>query len=247
MGPTSSRRALATDAAVTATSRNGIRISVVDRNPLFRAGIVHVLNVQPGMTVVAEGDSIDSLRHSESSDVLIVDSRLLAKSPDFMRSATERGSCWRVLLLASSPDKDQARAALAAGVRGYVLRSVSGLELAEAVRALHRGEGYVSPTLAASLLTHSAVGRASPASPSPLDQLTFREGEIFRLLAIGLKNGEIGQRLELTEKSVKCYITRIFDKLQVRNRVEAAMLANYGRPPADGGVGGNRTSLRANH
>lgn len=247
MEPSNNRRVLATDAAITATSRNGIRISVVDGNPLFRVGIVHVLNVQPGMTVVAEGDCLDSLRDSENSDVLILDARLLANSPDLMRSTAERGCCWRVLLLASSPDKEQACAALAAGARGYVLRSVSGLELAEAVRALHRGEGYVSPTLAASLLTHSAVRRGNPAPPSPLDQLTFREGEIFRLLAIGLKNGEIGQRLELTEKSVKCYITRIFDKLQVRNRVEAAMLAKYGRAPADGRAEGPGKSIRATH
>ena len=126
------------------------------------------------------------------------------------------------------------------------MKQISGLELVEAVRAVHRGEGYVSPTVAATLLTNATLGqRVKPASASPLDQLTFREGEIFRLLAAGQKNGEIGQRLALTEKSVKRYVTSIFEKLQVRNRVEAAMLSRSGQTPSNGRTEPLGTSLRA--
>jgi len=222
-----------------------IRVAIVDDNPLFRAGVVHVLKVQRAITVVAEGNSeSDALRCSANADVLILDARIATSVPHLMRSIARRSSA-KALLFATSLDVEQAFAGFAAGARGYILKQISGLELVEAVRAVHRGEGYVSPTVAATLLTNATlVQRAKPASASPLDQLTFREGEIFRLLAAGQKNGEIGQRLALTEKSVKRYVTSIFEKLQVRNRVEAAMLSRSGQTPSNGRTEPG-TSLRA--
>jgi len=100
----------------------------------------------------------------------------------------------------------------------------------QAVHALHRGEGYVSPDIAAIILTQASLAkrRAGPNTSLPA-QLTFREGEIFNLLASGLTNREIGQRLGVTENTIKRYFTRIFEKLHVRNRVEAAMLSRSHR------------------
>jgi DNA-binding CsgD family transcriptional regulator len=118
-------------------------------------------------------------------------------------------------------------AAFAAGARGYLLKEVTGPQLLEAVHALHRGEGFVSPGLAAAMLIKTSLLHSSNKGPSTsrLTQLTYREGQIFELLPTGLTNREIGGRLGMTEKTIKRYLTHIFEKLHVRNRVEAAMLS----------------------
>ena len=131
----------------------------------------------------------------------------------------------KVVLLTFSADGERMRDAFAAGVRGCVLKGAGRLELLEAVRDVYRGEGYLSPTLAASMMRNLAGPIDSGEKAQYPAQLTYREDQIFRLLSAGLKNKEIGRRLNLSEKSIKRYVTCIFEKLNVRNRVEAAMLS----------------------
>jgi DNA-binding NarL/FixJ family response regulator len=108
----------------------------------------------------------------------------------------------------------------AAGARGYILKGATALDLVAAVRALHCNDGYVSPALGAMMLANAShESRVKRAPASALAQLTFREGAIFKLLAAGLKNREIGRRLGVTDKSIK------IEKLHAGNRVEAAMLS----------------------
>jgi DNA-binding NarL/FixJ family response regulator len=208
---------------------------VFDANPLFRAGIIHVLSAEPDMEVVAEGGSMsDALRRGAelSSDVVILDSDLMTVDMNLWRSIIGICPDVKMLVMAFSVDENQVLAAFAAGARGYVLKGVSGCELIEAVRALHRDEGYVSPALAATMLTKASLaGRMKTSGASALNQLTHRENEIFDLLASGLKNREIGRRLDVSEKTIKRYVTRIFEKLHVRNRVEAAMLSKAAPRP----------------
>ena len=131
-----------------------------------------------------------------------------------------------MLVLAVSLDEDEFLEAFAAGARGYLLKGASEIQLLEAMYAVHRGEGYVSPSVAAVMLTRRNLERYGKGpNASPVDQLSHREGEIFKLLATGLTNREIGQRLGVTENTIKRYFTCIFEKLKVRNRVEAAMLS----------------------
>ncbi len=108
-----------------------------------------------------------------------------------------------------------------------MLKGVQGHEFREAVRAIHRGEAYVSPALAGEMMLAQAGLRKSvdASNTNPIAKLTHREGQIFELLADGLMNREIASRLEISEKTVKRYVTRIFETLGVRNRVEAAMLS----------------------
>src|SRR4029078_169220 len=122
-------------------------------------------------------------------------------------------------------------AALKSGARGYILKGVSARELIKAVRDVHAGEAYVTPALAASLLSEMTGGPLGPKpAPNPLDELTEREHQILAKVAGGLSNKEIAQQLFLSEKTVNHYMTNILQKLQVRNRVEAALLAQSGRP-----------------
>jgi DNA-binding NarL/FixJ family response regulator len=121
-----------------------------------------------------------------------------------------------------SDDKDKLLAAFKAGARGYVLKGVSGKELAQVIRSAVAGEVYVSPSIAAEMLVSLTQGHA----PDPLQELTDREREILGLIGTGLTNREIGERIFLSEKTVKHYVTNILQKLQVRSRVEAALVAN---------------------
>ena len=118
-----------------------------------------------------------------------------------------------------SEDEDDLMNALKAGARGYVLKGVSARELVDAVRAVAKGEVYISPALASGIL----VEMTHTDQPNPLDDLTERE--ILRLVGEGLTNREIGERLHLAEKTIKHYMTNVLQKLQVRSRVEAALMA----------------------
>jgi DNA-binding NarL/FixJ family response regulator len=132
-----------------------------------------------------------------------------------------------IVMLTVSDDKDKLLAAFKAGARGYVLKGVSGKELAQVIRSAVAGEVYVSPSIAAEMLVSLTQGQA----PDPLQELTEREREILQLIGTGLTNRAIGERIFLSEKTVKHYVTNILQKLQVRSRVEAALVANrHGKP-----------------
>lgn len=131
-----------------------------------------------------------------------------------------------IVMLTVSDDKDKLLAALKAGARGYVLKGVSAKELQQVARAAVNGEVYVSPSIAAEML----VSLTRAPAPDPLQELTEREREILNLIGTGLTNREIGERISISEKTVKHYVTNILQKLQVRSRVEAALLANRRRP-----------------
>lgn len=208
-----------------------IRIAVFEQMPLFRAGIVQVLNAEAGMEVVAEGDAFPHAVMRAAADVVIVDANLMEGHLGPAGPAAALCSSAKVILLTFSSEGGRLRDAFAAGVRGCVLKGAARLELLEAVRDVSRGEGYLSPTLAASMMRTLAGPIDNGEKPQCPAQLSYREDQIFRLLSAGLKNKEIGRRLNLSEKSIKRYVTCIFEKLNVRNRVEAAMLSRSTSQP----------------
>jgi DNA-binding NarL/FixJ family response regulator len=137
----------------------------------------------------------------------------------------------KVVMLTVSEDEDDVTAALRAGARAYVLKGVAARELVRILRAVAAGEVYVTPSLAASLLFELTSGKGGAQAANPLDDLTERERQILEGVAAGDSNKEIGAKLHLTEKTVKHHMTNILQKLQVRNRVEAALLARSGERP----------------
>ena len=112
-------------------------------------------------------------------------------------------------------------AALKAGAGGYVLKGVSARELANAVRSVAGGDVYISPSLAGGILFEMTQSQPDDL----IGSLTEREKQILNLVAEGLTNREIGEKLHLAEKAIKHYMTNVLQKLQVRSRVEAALLA----------------------
>ena len=206
-----------------------IRILVVDDHPLFREGVVHSLMAEPDLVVVgqaASGEEALNLALELLPDVVLLDIAMPGWG-GLVTAEKLATACpaIRVVMLTVAEDEDKLVAAFSAGARGYVLKGVSARELANVVRGADRGEVYVSPSLAAGILVALTHGRPI----DPLGQLTEKERDILKLVGRGLTNREIGEQLHLSEKTIKHYITNILQKLQVRSRVEAALLAARGK------------------
>ena len=202
-----------------------LRVLVADDHPLFREGVVHSLSLEEDIEVVSEassGEEAVQMATELMPDLAVLD---LGMPKGGGIEATRRiaASCpaTAILILTVSEDPDDLLQALKAGARGYVLKGVSAHGLVHAVRAVTGGEVYVTPTLASSILHEMTRKEAS----NPFDQLTAREREILELVAQGRTNREIGEQLYLAEKTVKHYMTNVLQKLHVRSRVEAALLA----------------------
>lgn len=202
-----------------------IRVVVVDDHELFRLGVVETLEASGEVAVVGEAATAgQALRvaRTELPDILLLDLGLpdrsgLAVVEELTR---ERAKC-RVVVLTVSEEDESLLHALEAGAAGYVVKGVGRGELLDAVRSVAAGQRYVSPRLAADLLRRMAPG-FSPTSV--LATLSEREEEVLGGIARGETNREIGQALALSEKTVKHYVTSVLQKLNARNRVEAALI-----------------------
>jgi len=202
-----------------------IRTLVADDHPLFREGVVQSLDSEEDFEVVAEastGEEAVELATDLVPDLVMMD---LAMPGIGGIAATERiaatSPATAILILTVSEDADDLLEAHKAGARGYVLKGVSADGLLHAARVVSHGEVYVTPTMANRILHEMTHEEAT----DPFDQLSSREAEILELVSAGLTNREIGERLFLAEKTVKHYMTNILQKLHVRSRVEAALLA----------------------
>lgn len=201
-----------------------IRVLVADDHPLFRAGVVASLDAAPEIDVVADvssGPAAVASARELLPDVALLDINMPGGGLNAARDITAACPATRVVMLTVSEDEDDLLAAMKAGASGYVLKGAGAGELIGVLRAVHAGEVYVAPALAWGMLREMS----RPRGTSPVDELTAREREVLELVAQGLSNQEIGDRLGLAEKTIKHYMTNILGKLQVRSRVEAALVA----------------------
>jgi two-component system, NarL family, nitrate/nitrite response regulator NarL len=200
-----------------------IRVVVADDHPMFRAGVVSSLAAHPDFEVVGEGSSADeamTLAEQLQPDVCLLDIAMPGGGLIAAREITGSLPQTKVVMLTVSEDEDDLLAAMKSGASGYVLKGAAGSELMNVLKTVNAGEVYVAPGLAWGLLREMSRPRSAP-----LDELSTREREVLELVAAGLSNQEIGERLGLAEKTIKHYMTSILGKLRVRSRVEAALLA----------------------
>ncbi len=215
-----------------------ITVVVVDDHPLYRSGVVRTLADDGRFAVLAEGSSAAEaveLARAHAPMVILLDISMPGNGVEAARRIAALAPGVAVAMLTVSETDDDIMAALQAGAKGYLLKGVGADDLVAIVAGIAGGESYVSPGLAARLLVSlNAKGSAPAAEPSPLGGLTAREEQILRLVAQGLSNKEVGRKLALQEKTVKHYMTNILQKLHVRNRVEAAVMAREAWQPKQG-------------
>lgn len=206
-----------------------IQVVVVDDHPLFREGVATTLASSPDIDVAAQGASADEavrLARDLLPDVILLDISMPGGGINAAASIAATCPVVKIVMLTVSEHEEDVLRSLKAGARGYILKGVTARELIATVRAVNAGESYVTPRLAASLLVDlKGASDSAETVTSPLDELTDRERQILELVATGRSNKEVARELDLAEKTVKHYMTNILEKLQVRNRVEAALLA----------------------
>lgn len=204
-----------------------LTVVVVDDHPLFREGVVRSIQAQDGMAVVGQADTMEAgLKAAREllPDIVLQDVKLPDGSGiDAVASLQTECPYSKVLVLTAVEDEETLVQALRAGAVGYVLKGVSATELVEAIRSVAAGETYVTPKMAIRLLREMGTPVSSDRADG-ISELSERERSILELVGEGLTNKEVGDRLFLTEKTVKHYMTNILQKLHVRNRVEAALV-----------------------
>jgi DNA-binding NarL/FixJ family response regulator len=206
---------------------NAIRVLIADDHPVVRDGLRALLSSVPGYDVVAEaGSGADAVREAvlHTPDVALVDLQMpgldgFAATEEIGRTAPSVA----VLILTMHEDDDSVFAAMRAGARGYLVKGASQQEILGGITAVARGEAIFGPGVAQRVL---AFFKAGPSAAEPaFPELTPREREILDLLAAGLPNAAIGERLSLAPKTVANNVSSIFAKLQVAGRPEAIVRA----------------------
>ncbi|HEX6492477.1 MAG TPA: response regulator transcription factor [Candidatus Dormibacteraeota bacterium] len=204
-----------------------LRLLVADDQALMRAGFRMILEAQPDLRVVAEaadGAEAVEMAQRHRPDVVLMDIRMPRMDGV---EATRRLAGHRVLILTTFNLDEYVVEALRAGASGFLLKDAPPEELVRAVRVVAAGEALLSPTVTRTLLDR--VVQRLPASNAPvpavLDELTERELEVLRLVARGLSNSEIAAHLVVGETTVKTHVSHLLDKLGLRDRVQAVVLA----------------------
>ncbi|MEJ3658669.1 response regulator transcription factor [Actinomycetes bacterium KLBMP 9759] len=207
-----------------------IRVLLADDEPLVRAGVRAVLASAPDVEVVAEaGDgrvAVD-LVLAHRPDVAVLDVRMpvldgLDAAAEIHSAAPGTG----VLVLTTFADDDAISRALGQGAGGFVLKTGDPLEIVSGVRAVAGGAAYLSPVVAKRVIDRLAGAAPRAAGHAGLGRLTDREREVLGLIGAGLSNAEIARRLHVVEGTVKFYVSAILRGLDVRNRVQAAIVAH---------------------
>ena len=204
-----------------------VRIAIIDDHPLFRDGVAATLAADKTLEVVGQGATAEqAIQISQDilPDVLLLDISIPGGGIEAMREIARLCPYVKVVMLTASENEKHVSDALEAGARGYILKGVGAQELIRTVHAVNQGDSYVTPQLAARLLTMMKSSQATPAAGNDLPALTRREEQILDSVAVGKTNKEIARILNISEKTVKHYMTNIMHKLQVRNRVEAALI-----------------------
>ncbi|MEU1537812.1 response regulator transcription factor [Actinacidiphila glaucinigra] len=224
------------------TERAPIRVFLVDDHEVVRRGLHDLLDAEPDIEVAGEAGTVDQALARAPAlrpDVAILDVRL----PDgdgigVCRELRSRMPGLACLMLTSFDDDDALLDAIMAGAAGYVLKQIKGSDLVSAVRTVASGQSMLDPATTARLMNSL---REQEQPPEPQDEalagLTPREREILELIGEGLTNRQIGERLFLSEKTVKNHISRMLGKLGVERRIQAAVLATRQRTP--GGAPGS--------
>jgi DNA-binding NarL/FixJ family response regulator len=211
-----------------------IRLAVVDDQPHVRAGFRMILATQPDLEVVGEaGDGAEALRlvhrlraAGTAPDVVVMDIRMpILDGVEATRRLCAEDAAPRVIVITTFDTDQEAFAALQAGASGFLLKNAPPEDLLAAIRVVASGDAVVAPRVTRRLLERFAGQLGPVPADDRLEQLTDREREVLLLVAQGLSNAEIADRLVVAEATVKTHVGRMLAKLGLRDRVQAVVLA----------------------
>jgi two-component system, NarL family, invasion response regulator UvrY len=206
-----------------------LRVAIVDAHPLFRAGLRAAISDHGrGLVVASEADSLEAavpMLAESPPDVVVLDSAVpgnggLSALRHLLRKNPER----RVLVLSARLAEDFAAEAFAAGAMGYTGKDGTAEEIVTAIREVAAGQRYLCPRLALERVNQHLLERPA-GDRAPLDVLSAREREVFRLLVLGCSNEEVADRLRISRRTVETHRSRILKKLRVHSAVELLRLA----------------------
>ena len=210
-----------------------IKIIIVDDHPLIKEGLKQILSFYPDIEIVSEGSNGSeamSIVSETSCDILLLDINMPVMSGlDALKIIRQTNPYLKVLLLTVENDFGTLREAIDLKVNGYILKESAGSTLTDAIRHVYSGGNYIDQTLTKhvfNIINEPSVAKEStskPEMPDPFSLLTEREKEILSYISKGCSNKEIASKLFLSEKTIRNTITSIFKKINVKDRVQAAI------------------------
>jgi DNA-binding NarL/FixJ family response regulator len=210
-----------------------LRVLIVDDQALVRAGFAMILSTEPDIEVVGEaGTGVEALTavRELSPDVVLMDIRMpqmdgITATRELSERAAGHGAVPRVIILTTFDLDEYVYDALRAGASGFLLKDTPADDLADAVRVVARGDALLSPSITRKLVQEFAKTPPAPTPASGLEDLTDREEEVLCQVARGLSNAEIAETLYVSETTIKTHVSHILTKLQLRDRVQAVVIA----------------------
>jgi DNA-binding NarL/FixJ family response regulator len=204
-----------------------IRVALADDQALVRAGFRMIVESQPDMQVAgeaADGQEAIDLVKREKPDVVLMDIRM--PRLDGLEATRQVASTTRVVILTTYELDEYVFDALAAGASGFLLKAAPPEDLVRAIREVASGDALLAPSVTRRLIEEFAK-RPEPSNrkPKEIESLTERELEVLREVARGLTNGEIAKKLHVSETTIKTHVAHLLDKLDLRDRVQAVILA----------------------
>ncbi len=205
-----------------------IRVLLVDDQSIIREGLGSLLRNKPDIEIVGEaenGQAAVEIATALQPDIVLMDVRMpVMDGVAAIRSLRQKAPDIKVLVLTTFDDDEYITKAMGFGAKGYLLKDTPSEELAQAIRAVHKGYTQMGPGLFDKVIL--APAKVEPEISPEFEQLTPREKEVLQLIAQGLNNREIAKTLYISERTVKNHINSILSRLNLRDRTQAAIFAN---------------------
>ena len=207
------------------------RVFLVDDHEIVRRGIAEIIDAERDLEVVGEASTAQQALGRVAAilpDIVVLDVRLPDGSGiDVCRSILSAHPEMRCLMLTAYDDDQASYAAVLAGASGYVLKDIRGQKLVEGIRAVAAGRTLITRAVSDKVVSSLTAPASASGSASELPDLTLRERQVLGLIADGLTNRQIGERLELAEKTVKNYVSGLLAKLGMERRTQAAVYGSH--------------------